>query len=69
MKYIVAVGSYNIIRVSKSKIQGDFSKQVQDLLDDGWQLRGELHTSTDFVKKAGILSIYVTLVQNLIKEE
>jgi hypothetical protein len=66
-EYIVVVGSYNILRVKN--VQSLFSQQVQEMLDKGWLLRGELKMETTHVKVHGTLSVYVTLAQNMVKEE
>ena len=65
-EYIVVVGSYDIIKVKN--IRGLFSREVQELIDEGWSLRGKLKSSTAVLKRHGQLCVYVTLIQNMIRK-
>lgn len=64
--YIVLVGSYDVTKVKD--VQGRFSKEVKELLKQGWQFSGELQTHTDIVKRHGQLSIYVTMIREFVRE-
>lgn len=62
MDYTVAVGWYKI-NADREKIEGKFSGMVKELLDKGWQFKGELkvHHHVD------LPDIYVLLVQEFQK--
>lgn len=62
MDYTVAVGWYKI-NADREKIEGKFSGMVKELLDKGWQFKGELkvHQHVD------LPDIYVLLVQEFQK--
>jgi hypothetical protein len=69
MSFRVAVGSYNILKLKGKEVEAHFSKMVEELEADGWVLRGPLQSSTEMIKVRGVISIYVTLVQDFTKHD
>lgn len=67
MMTTVAVGTYNIRK--EKEVEHHFSKMRQDLLDDGWKMRGDMHSHVHIEQYGHQTQVYVTLIQDFEKEK
>lgn len=67
MRTKVAVGTYNTVK--SVEVEMHFSKMRQDLLDQGWKMRGEMQSHVTIERFGRELKVWVTLIQDFERED